>query len=283
MPKFSERIGAVQVPKIAQTESINDALRNTIWNFLISIYGDGESGWFSISHYVANFVFKVPVDELPTYNIRLRDWLKDKFYKLTWYEVYDLVEAICRDQEVIDRHTRWHTNQLHQIFNRMFETELSGYRFVEGILVPIASPAETESIEAAVESSSRLGLAGAHTHIITALQLLAKRPNPDYRNSIKESISAVESMVKQLSGVDSQGLSPALGALSKRVTIHEAMRSGFVKMYGYTSDEDGIRHAILEDSNVGYDEAKYMVVACSAFVNYVAAKAQAAGMLDSST
>lgn len=39
----------------------------------------------------------------------------------------------------------------------------------------------------------------------------------------------------------------------------------------YTSDEGGIRHAMLEEPNIGYDEAKYMAVACSAFVNFIAA------------
>jgi hypothetical protein len=61
--------------------------------------------------------------------------------------------------------------------------------------------------------------------------------------------------------------------------MHGALKSAFNKLYGYTSDEDGIRHAILEESNVGFDEAKYMIVVCSAFVNYLTAKASAHGLL----
>ncbi len=41
-----------------------------------------------------------------------------------------------------------------------------------------------------------------------------------------------------------------------------------LKLYGYSSDEDGIRHAILEEKEIGFDEAKFMLVACSGFVNY---------------
>lgn len=43
--------------------------------------------------------------------------------------------------------------------------------------------------------------------------------------------------------------------------------------------EDGIRHAILEEPNVGFHEAKFMLVACSAFVNFLISKAEAASLL----
>ena len=40
-------------------------------------------------------------------------------------------------------------------------------------------------------------------------------------------------------------------------------------MYGYTSDKDGIRHDFGNDSNVDFEETKYMLVSCSAFMNYL--------------
>ena len=43
-------------------------------------------------------------------------------------------------------------------------------------------------------------------------------------------------------------------------------------MYNWTSDEDGVRHAIKGAPQVGLSEASYMVVACSAFVNYLVVK-----------
>jgi hypothetical protein len=96
---------------------------------------------------------------------------------------------------------------------------------------------------------------------------------------VKESISAVESVARVLGKEDSQGLASALDELSKKTNVHGALRAGFVKLYGYTSDEDGIRHAILDEPNVGSDEAKYMIVSCSAFVNYLISKAQSADLL----
>ncbi len=36
---------------------------------------------------------------------------------------------------------------------------------------------------------------------------------------------------------------------------------------------------MLEQPNVGYDEAKFILVSCSAFVHFLIAKAAAAGLL----
>ncbi len=113
----------------------------------------------------------------------------------------------------------------------------------------------------------------------TALTLLSKKPKPDYRNSIKESISSIESLVKQITGKEDGGLAQALSILDKKVKFHGAFKSGLLNFYGYTSDEGGIRHAILEEKDIGFDEAKYMLVSCSALVNFLIAKAEKAGLL----
>lgn len=67
-----------------------------------------------------------------------------------------------------------------------------------------------------------------------------------------------------------------LGQLIKKmddeIGIHPALRTAFSNLYGYTSDAGGIRHAILESDNVGFDEAKFFLVVCSTFTNFVQAK-----------
>jgi hypothetical protein len=90
-----------------------------------------------------------------------------------------------------------------------------------------------------------------------------------YRNSIKESISAVEAMCK-LAAHDDKA---TLGQVLPKMGLHPALRDGFNKLYGYTNDADGIRHALLEESTLTFDDAKFMLVACAAFINYLKAKA----------
>jgi hypothetical protein len=281
MKRFSQRIGATETPSIIQLESISDVLRNTLWNFIFSIYDKGDEDWWHLGELTAMFFFKTAADELPYENWERRKWLKKHFYTMPWYEVYDYCEFIVRTYDSPKLPHPYKKEDIPVIFNGILEQELSGYRFVANELVPISNPAEVAEIESALSTTSASGLAGAHAHISAALSLLAKRPDPDFRNSIKESISAVEALAKQLGSQESQGLAGALTELGKKVPIHGGLRAGLLSLYGYTSDQGGIRHAMLDEPNLTYDDAKYMAVACSAFVNYLAAKAQSAGLLAS--
>ena len=78
-----------------------------------------------------------------------------------------------------------------------------------------------------------------------------------------------------LSPEDSRTLTPALSALQRAgVLKHPALRSAFAKLYGYTSDEQGIRHPLLEGgaADVGLEEALFMYGACASFAAYLTEK-----------
>ena len=110
------------------------------------------------------------------------------------------------------------------------------------------------------------------THLERALELLSDRKNPDFRNSIKESISAVEAMAQIVARDPKATLGDALKTLDKSKKIHPALKDGFSKLYGYTSDEGGIRHAMLEEPNLRLEDAKFFLLACTTFVNYLKSK-----------
>ncbi|MDT4737073.1 hypothetical protein [Bradyrhizobium sp. WYCCWR 12699] len=75
-------------------------------------------------------------------------------------------------------------------------------------------------------------------------------------------------------------LSKALKKLEHKISIHTAMKSGFSSLYGYTNDEGGIRHALLEDAaKVDEADALFMLGACAAFVSYVLNKARSTGLI----
>jgi len=73
----------------------------------------------------------------------------------------------------------------------------------------------------------------------------------------------------------------ALHKLEEKTNIHGALKQGFIKIYGFTSDAQGIRHALLEKGAPDVDEtdALFMIGACSAFVSYLTGKARATGLL----
>lgn len=291
MERFSERIGAVKSETTLQVDSISNALRNSLWNLFLKLYERqrNHSYWYPVASYIARYFRKIPADELPAHDDQLREWVKKYFFSLPWYAAYDLTEFLVHthyEMTTISYGDGSHQKFIHptnperfmNAINNILERELSGFRFIQGSLVPITNAAEIEEIDLAVVAAGKFGFAGAQTHVRTALGLLGKKPMPDYRNAIKEAISAVETVVKKIVGAESATLDAALKELGKKTDIHGALSSGFSKLYGYTSDEGGIRHAILDEPNVGFAEAKYMIVSCSAFVNFLIQKADAAGL-----
>ncbi len=277
-PKFSDRMGLTHLPTVVQLDSMTEALRNSIWNLLVGAFS-AQQGWMHAARQIAVEFLKRRLDDVPDNgDWHARRWLGNEFSNLKWEEVYNLLEFVVENADRITK-GRWTSDQIVEGANLILEREFSGYRFVGGELTRISNQAEIEAIEEAISRGAGAGLEGVQTHITKSLHLLGLRPDPDYLNSIKEAISAVESAVNCISGMSGGGVADALKALSQKVEIHGALRKGLVKLYGYTSDEDGIRHAILEQPNVGYDEAKFMVVACSAFVNFLISKAEAVGLL----
>ena len=130
---------------------------------------------------------------------------------------------------------------------------------------------EVDSINEALECKFK----PVYEHLSKASRLLADREKPDYENSIKESISAVEAVCEEMTGIT--GKEATLGKMLKKledngVEVHAGLKNAFNVLYGYTSDANGIRHA----GNIGgpastFEEAKFMLVSCSAFINYLLA------------
>lgn len=287
--KFSDRIGITQPQLALHIDSMPDQLRTTLWNYFFEICQVNDaSNWGRLVRLTARDFRKYPLDRIPHQPWDLRDWLKDYFYELTWAEAYNFLEFFVKNfyevthpnlSSYVDVHGRSRASkEVQASINNLLEREHSGFRFVSGFLAPIVDQVEIDEVNETLRTLTGHGLDGARVHIQTALRLFAQRPSPDYRNSIKESISAIESICR-LIGENSSGLEGAIRALDRKVPIHGALRIGFEKMYAYTCDANGIRHAILEESVIDLTDAKYMIVACSAFANYLSAKANAAGLM----
>ncbi|WP_279608901.1 AbiJ-NTD4 domain-containing protein [Burkholderia cepacia] len=280
-PRFSDRIGVTQTPEMLQIDGIDAPLRASLWNVVHTLCeSHKDERWVSLARAMSINVTKTPLDDLPHYPSQKRQWVRDCYDDMAWHEVYNFIEFLADNANTIFRGISGQSTQLIGALNNVLERERSGYRFVAGVLSPITNREELESVEDAVRSTESAALAGANEHLRTALTLLAQKPEPDYRNATKEAISAIESVTKILGESSAQGLSGALADLNKKVEIHPSLRNAFVKLYGYASNEEGVRHSLGDEAtNVGFDEAKYMIVACSAFMNYLISKANVAGLL----
>ena len=267
MNRFSQRKGFKPVAELIQIDSMNSELRNSLWNALDVriwssdyLHGQNRTGLFSKELWF-NY-FKKPIDSRPGYDHQIVNEIRDYFFDSKWFEVYDFLEFVVEYYQRYD-------NRLVRLLNSILERELSGYRFVSGRLTDITNAQEIEMLETALTDSQ---FAGVDTHLQQALDLYAKRKNPDYRNSIKESISAVESMAKIVSEKPKATLGDALKAIEKHGLLHKSLKEGFIKLYGYTSDADGIRHAIMEKSKLTSADARYFLLSCTSFVNYLKAQ-----------
>ena len=107
-------------------------------------------------------------------------------------------------------------------------------------------------------------------HINKSIALLYDREKPDYENSIKESISAVEAACRIILKNDLIILSEALKKLKDAISMHPALHEGFQKIYGYAGDAGGVRHSNKSNNApTTHAEAQFMLVACSAFISYL--------------
>lgn len=295
MDTFSQRFGFTSKKDIMQIESMDDDLRTSLWNVLILSFWSKLERYFDIDYdqkesyteiyNVKHLIkllwfshFKKTFDELSRVWPSDYKFIKEKFFQYQWFEVYDFLEFIAKSYGNNPYGNNPTLESFIDLCNYVLEREFSGYRFVGSTITPITSETEIETIKEALTSEDRL--MPVSTHIKTALICLSEKENPDYRNSIKESISAVESICCIISNDSKATLGKALKAIEKdrKVNLHPALSEAFNKLYGYTSDTNGIRHALLDESNLNFEDAKFMLVSCSAFINYLKGKAIKAGI-----
>ena len=202
--------------------------------------------------------FKNATDGETAYNI-----LRKYFFSCKWYEMYDFIEFTLKNCA-----TSW-ANALRSTINSLLQDENAAYRIVGSEVAEITDEEEIVAIEEAIGHPHD----PASEHLQAALRLLTDRQNRDYRNSIKESISAVEAICQRICGDSKATLSDAMKKMKSRSQVHPAFERGLSALYGYTSDAGGIRHALTDEAEIPtYADAKFMLVACSGFVNYLLTK-----------
>ncbi|MFI5167878.1 MAG: AbiJ-NTD4 domain-containing protein [Thermoanaerobaculales bacterium] len=280
---FSQRQSIKPSRKLAQRGAMDQELRNGLWD-MVNIHVWSKVG-FEYPYHIrqmrgcslhALFIslwhsfFKIPIDTMAPYFDQNLQQVRTWYFGAAWNEVYDLVEFLLTnlpaDQAV----------GLAVFCNAVLERENAAYRIVSNKLVDITSQTEIDAVEAAIQVSATI--CGVNAHLGRALELLSDRGKPDYRNSIKESVSAVEALCCLLAGDEHATLGKALAVLESKSSLHGALKSGFSAIYGYTSDEGGIRHAMLDVPDLSPIDARFMLVACAAFVSFLLGKARELGI-----
>lgn len=276
--KFSQRIGKRKVKAELEREGLSDELRNSLWTIIVELILRGKSNSPGYNNYGESTLsdlgvffkqlwmnfFKFPIDNLNvSYNNVQNEpiqFVRNWYFKAEWFDAFDFLEFCSNQHELFQEYA-----------NSMLKREMSAYRFVDGVLTEVNSAEEVVELEQALKNTNKFK--SVKEHLSTAIGLYSNKKNPDYRNSIKESISAVESLSKIITGDDKATLGQALKEIERQHGIPGSLKKAFSALYGYTSDEGGIRHSLLESGvAVGIEEARFMLVTCSAFVNYLISK-----------
>lgn len=270
--RFSQRNGYIKVGDAIQLESLNKESRMAIWNCLYVCLFDNRNlryGAEPVAKQIWIHFLNEPADAMPHYNEDMLyipsqlATIKSHIMDGLWYEVYDLIEYILEAIEYFN------DLPLDNYLNSVFRNFNVGYTVVNGFVTPVTSEEEVKSIQDAIDNSPK----SSSLHFVRALELMTDREQPDYRNSIKESISAIESICKRIASDDKGTLGDCLKVVENQSHIHPAMKRAFMQLYGYTSDQGGIRHALSDDSvSPTLEDARFMLITCSAFNNYLLSK-----------
>lgn len=279
---FSQRKGIVPIQKKFQIDNADEDLRNGLWNCMwtiilskvvgrVTLNRGGLPGNFA-RNYWENYR-KSTIDTLPSYWHSITGEIRHIFLEQDWNKMYDIIEFIVANFDPGNKEN----DEFRKCFNFVSEKEFSSYRLVGNNITEITSTEEIKEIEEALQSPVDV----VKVHLESSIGKLSDKLNPDYRNSIKESISAVEVICKKITGDSDTTMGKALEEIEKKGTIelHTDMKEAFKKLYRYTSDADGIRHSLMEGkTGADFDDAKFMLVSCSAIVNYLISKANKAGI-----
>ncbi|MES2904350.1 MAG: hypothetical protein V4696_09220 [Pseudomonadota bacterium] len=266
---FEQRHRHASLPGQLKADEVSRELQAKLWAGLhhslseayVSMdYADGIIGhpWRQVLYRWHVTVLHKPADEFLKQHKYCVSLVKDIIYNAPLHRLFTFLEHVAGSEGM-----RSEANYL----AFALEDSRAAWRLVEGQVVPITSEDQAKAVAGALSEVRSLGPDGAKTHLKNAASYLTQGK---WADSVRESIHAVEAVACTFE--DCSTLSDALKAMQKSDRpIHPALSKGFLALYGYTADESGIRHALLEDGapDVSEDEALFMFTACAGFCQYL--------------
>ena len=275
---FSQMGGEASLPESLQIGELTKRFRNQLWyvfdKSLSHCLGSDDLGEpCFINDYWQNVFNQYRIDVLNSTHSQLylrpqkvRDWLKNIILRQESDKILALVKHCLHTESIPEKLAM----EIEKCFE--FSPYCIDCSSEPVCIIPTTSEEMEESVKKSLASINSSELTGAKSHFRNSSQGLN---NGNYADSIRESINAVASAAQQIDPKASRDLGPALDSLERSGIIkHRALKGAFKKLYGYTSDEQGIRKPLIEQeaADVGFDEAIFMYGACVSFVDYLVSK-----------
>ena len=269
---FSQAQGYEPLPQALQLEELSERSRVALWNVIYEVSDVSvqyeklfSQGMDSVLHAMHTDFFWQPLNSWHgSYDMltSLQPFLMSKPLN----KVFDLLTFIMRHRQAPKRLINHiaETFERHQLAYLVDKTP-------PATIYPIGIHEEGRAIVDALSQLRSAGYSAAHGHLQQSVGHINQQ---DWAGSVRESINAVESVARQIAP-DAKTLGEALKLLQRRGLLkHTALQNGFSNLYGYTNDEQGIRHPLLDKpaADVGQDEALFMFGACASFASYLSRK-----------
>lgn len=282
---FGKRYGFEPIEVSFQIDSIDKTLRTDLWNaFYLFIYEPYKNApsytqfQYRCTHEIlwAHY-FKCAMDDFPE-DYRFRQHVRGYIEYEAWYKIYQFFEFLLKCLRK-NEYGVYHLQELNTFICNKLKENNAAYTLINDKFVPVTNDSEIKEIKALQEAVKKNNLQGVQEHLNSAIELISQKPIPDYRNSIKESISMVE-VISRIIEPSENTLGKALNKLDKNNKINSTLKAGFEKLYHYTNGKNGIRHAIMADENIDSEDARFFLISCSAFTNYLIEKAKKENLLN---
>ena len=281
---FSQAQGYEEIPGPLKLEELPKDARTRIWNLFlghleksmgtdIALGGSWIAGDWAHVFRAEHATFDA-IGALDDWRTDFRPFCKDlrtRIESQPFNKVFDLIQFVLR-------HPRCPRGFVTEMRRTFVDSHLA-YTIDVGpppTIFPAATPEEGVAVVNSLELLRQAGLDGSASHLRQASECINEG---DWAGSVRESIHAVESVARQLDPEAAQTLGPALKSIERRGALHPALKKAFDTLYGYTSNEHGIRHALLDqtDTKAGLAEAVFMLGACASFASYLWRKRVAGG------
>ncbi len=270
LPTFSQAHGYEAMPTMLKLEELDQKARVRIGNVFLAHIAACQRRH---SKLVSGYMAEISRDLHRHHHVlSLDDWsrhindVKARFIKTitvsSFNHVFDMIEFVLRHP------------QCPRPFIQDMKMAFSNSRLAYAIddtdlptIVPTATAEEGEAILSSLRDLTDAGLSGSAAHLRKSSECINRR---EWANSIRESIHAVESVALKVDPT-ANGLKVAVQSMERRMSFHPALKKAILSLYGYTSDEKGIRHALLDEdeADVDGDDAVFMLGACASFASYL--------------
>ncbi|MFB2563661.1 hypothetical protein [Rhizobium sp. IMFF44] len=261
---FKQAEGLEPLPSQLNLKELSPVIKARFWGYIYSqIEADLSYGLVTGTMGKASRAFAIQSGMLiDDWDARVgpvtRAWKRYFSEEASYADTLEFMEWYARymDDPEVDR-----------FINAVLVHERAAYRFIDGSIVALASPEEGVTVLKAIDATAKAGLSGAKAHLLNASSNLTAGK---YADSVRESIHAVEAVMFKKTGITGS-FTGALKEYAKANPMHTAFSEALVKLYGYTSNEQGVRHSLFDkgDADVTEKDALFMFGVCAAFVTYL--------------